>query len=70
MYMCTYLRIHSCMYVCMCIYIYIYECEATGKEFSTCISTVIFIQNSIEVYENKIMLGRAHDSKNNMPIQN
>jgi len=49
-----------------------YECEATGKEFISCISTVILIDNRIgaRVYENKIMLSRAHDSKNNIPTQN
>lgn len=47
-----------------------YVCEATGKELISCISTVILIDNRIEVYENKIMLSRAHDSKNNMPTQN
>ena len=84
--MCTYVCTHSCMYVynyvclsvcmyvcvcvCVCMYVCMYVCEATGKESISCISTVILIDNRIEVYENKIMLIRAHDSKNNMPTQN
>jgi hypothetical protein len=47
-----------------------YVPEATGKEFSSCMSIIILIDNRIEVYENKIMLSQAHDSKNNMPTQN
>jgi len=77
--MCTYVCTHSCMYrstyVCLSVCIYdirMYECEATGKEFISRISTVILIDNRIgaRVYENKITLSRAHDSKNNIPTQN
>ena len=75
----TYVRIHVCMYitmsvclyacmcvcvcVCVCMYVCMYVCEATGKESISCISTVILIDKRIEVYENKIMLSRAHDSQ-------
>jgi len=82
----VYTRMYVCIYVCMYVYKYVctpvclclsvclsvcmYVREATGLEFVSCISTVLLIDNRIEVYENKIMLSRAHDSKNNMPTQN
>ena len=71
MYVCVYVYMYVYKYVCtpVCLSYACYVREAAGQEFVSCISTVILKDNRIQVYENKIMLSRAHDSKNKMPTQ-